>query len=301
MNAVAVSPEVNITSIHDRAVLAYISCSTWSARKLDRKATEDVTSSKGAVKDAARVNKHLLASADDLLKKITKIGADARRFLEANSLPWDDAGNRLLSNDKMMDVVAKVTKMKHEYDAAVEEFVVEYPALRAQALDNLGELANDSEYPQPDVVRGKFNLRLSITPLPTGFGDIRTGLQPMQVAALEAQYTARVRMQFNVALEDAWKRLRTDVVAILDRMGTDDAGKGKVFRNSLFENVRDTAKLLKSLNVFDDPNLESIRFEVEQYLCTADAEQVRSSDAVREATKFHAQTILDKMASILGE
>lgn len=302
MTIATVAPTtVNIPSLHSRAMLAYISVSSWSARKLDRKATDKVTKGAGATTDAARVNKHLLASADASLKKIVKIGGDARRYLEANSLPWDDAGNRLVSNDKAIDVVATVTNMQKDYDAAVEEFVTEYPMLRAQALANLGDMGDNNEYPQPDIVREKFGLRISLNPLPTGFGDARMGLNPEQVKFLEIQFEARVRMQFNVAITDAWRRLRADVESIAERMTIDVDGNRKIFRDSLFANARETCALLRSLNVFDEPNLNQIRFEVEQYLCSADAAQIRSSDHAASTIKFQADAILDRMKDLLGE
>lgn len=293
---------INVVTLHDKAMLAYISVSTWSARKLDKKATSKVTTGAGATSDAARVNKHLLAAADDSLKKIAKIGTDARRFLEANSLPWDDAGNRLLDNIKALEVVGRITQMEQDYRDAVDAFIVEYPLLRAQAIDNLGELAAQEDYPQPDQLRHKFAMRLSLSPLPEGFGDTRTGLSDVQVGALQRQFEARIRMQFHVAIEDAWKRLRLVVAAIAERMdNTADPQKRKIFRDSLFENAKETCLLLKSLNVFEDPQLEQVRYEVEHYLLQHEPEAVRASVDVADTLAFKANEILDRMKDILGE
>lgn len=293
---------INVVSLHDKAMLAYISVSTWSARKLDKKATTRVTNAAAASTDAARVNKHLLASADASLRKIAKIGTDARRYLEANSLPWDDAGNRLVDNLKAIEVVGKITQMEKDYYAAVDEFIVEYPMLRAQAIINLGELAADEDYPQPDQLRHKFSMRLSLEPLPAGFGDVRTGLSPQQVTALGRQFEARTRMKFSVALEDAWKRLRTVVAAIAERMDNSaDPEKRKIFRDSLFENARETCALLKSLNVFEDPNLEQVRYEVEHYLLQHEPDAVRASPDVAATVQYKANELLDRMKAILGE
>ena len=305
MNAIVSTP-ISIPQLHERAMLAYISVSAPAFRKLDKKSTVEVTRDNNATADAVRVNKHLLASADTLLKDIAKKGGEARRYLDANSLPWDDAGNRLLSNEKAIDVVKALGVMEREYKEMVDKFVVEYPVLRAQALSNLGDLADPGEYPPPSEVREKFSMRLSLTPMPQGFGDLRTGLVGAQVSALQAQYEARVRMQFHTAIKDAWERLRMNVAAIAERMDarlnqTDlDSGKRKTFRDSLFENARETCELLKSLNVFDDPQLEAIRYEVEQRLCQ-DAEQVRESDTLTREVKDQAEAILARMAAILGE
>jgi hypothetical protein len=293
---------VNVVQLHDKAMLAYISVSTWSARKLDRKATKQVTENASATTDAARVNKHLLASADKSLKEIAKIGTDARRFLEANSLPWDDAGNRLIDNLKAIEIVGAITQMEKDYLAAVEAFIVEYPVLRAQAISNLGDMAADEDYPQPDRLREKFSMRLSLNPLPEGFGDARMGLSPPQVDALQRQFEARIRMQFNIAIEAAWKRLREVVAAIAERMDNSaDPSKRKIFRDSLFENARETCALLQSLNVFDEPNLNQVRYEVEHYLLQHEPDAVRASVDVADTLSFKANELLDRMKEFLGE
>lgn len=292
---------INIPSLHDRAMLCYISVSCWSARKLDRKASGKVTSEAGASDDAARVNKHLLASADTTLKELTKLGAKARRYLEENSLPWDDAGNRLLSNEKAIEVVTEITNMEKEFSTLADAFTNDYPVLRAQALDNLGDLANSDEYPQPDIVREKFSMRVSMSPLPTGFGDARTGLMPQQVAALQAHFEAGVRKQFNVALEASWRRLLANVESISERLTPGDDGKRKIYRDSLIENARETCQLLRTLNVFDEPSLEAVRAEVENQLCVFDADQLRDNDALSTNVKAAADDILARMKEMLGE
>lgn len=308
MSTVIIPTVVSIPKLHDRAMLSYISVSAPAFRKLDKKSTSEVTNAANATSDAVRVNKHLLASADTLLKDIAKKGGEARRYLDANSLPWDDAGNRLLSNEKAIEVVAKIGVMEREYRGMVDQFVNDYPVLRAQALANLGDLADPGEYPPPSEIRSKFAMRLSLSPVPEGFGDVRTGLSPVQASALQAQYEARVRMQFHTAIKDAWDRLRDNVSKIADRMQaeevTDKDGtkviRNKIFRDSLFENAQETCILLKSLNVFDDPQLEQVRFEVEQFLCQ-DPKQVRENDTLARAIKDKADEVLERMKAILGE
>lgn len=293
--------DLHLPSLHDRAMLAYITVSCWSARKLDRKATSKVTKDNSATADAGRFNKHLLASADESLRALTKLGGQARRYLEANSLPWDDAGNRLLSNEKMIEVVTELTNLERQFDDLADKFTEEYPVLRAQALANLGDLANDEDYPQPDIVRQKFAMRMSLSPLPEGFGDARTGLQPQQVQALQTHFEARMRTQFNVALESAWRRLLENVTHFADRLTPDDEGKRKIFRDSMVTNARETCALLRTLNVFDEPTLDAVRMEVENHICLFDAEQLRDNDQLAKTVHGKAVDLAARMKAILGE
>lgn len=290
-----------IPSLRDRAVLAYLSISCPSFRKLDRKATTKVTDEAGATSDAARVNKHLLASADAQIKALRSRADSARAYLDGNSLPWDYAGNRMLSNEKAIEVIAHMAKLREEYLAAAEAFCVDYPALREVAMRNLGDLANPDDYPSPERIRDKFKMNLSLTPMPDTFGDMRDGMSPAQVEALQEHYEASVKGQYHRAIEAAYRRLYDDVAKIAERMTPDDEGKRKVFRNSLIENARETCALLKSLNVFDDPELEAVRIDVYTKLTMLEPDALRNSDTAAERVLADANAILGKMQSMWEE
>lgn len=289
-------------SLHSRAMLAYVKVSLWSARKLDRKATKQITTANAATDDAARVNKHMLAGADEMLRNVTKAGSKVGLYLHSVTLPWDDAGNRLLPNDKAIEAIATIETLKQEFYTAVDAFVLAYPVLRAQALNNLGDMGDAADYPQPDTVRSKFCMTLSLAPMPEGFGDIRAGLSPEQLDTLEAEYTKSVRAQFAGAITEAWRRLRTNVEAIAERLDNSaDPAKTKIFRNTLFENAKETCALLQSLNVFDDEALEDVRSDVETYLCAYDPDAVRASPTTAEQLKCQADAILSRMRGVMGE
>lgn len=292
-----------ITSIEDRAILAYLSVGGWSARKLDKKATDAVIKdAKATTSDAGRFNKNLLANADKALAAIRKRGDDARKYLDANTLPWDDAGNRLLPNQKSIEVIGTITQMETEYHTAVDEFVRDYPMLRAQALAALGTLGDSSDYPQPDVVRAKFYFRISLQPMANGFKTVdvnqRLGLTDAQVAALQQHYEARAGEQFGRALDVAWQRLRTTVEHLSDRLtpSGDDPLKTKIFRDSMLENARETCELLAALNVFGDADLERARQRVESIVNSVDVKTLREVPAVAAAVKASVDDILRGMS-----
>jgi hypothetical protein len=296
------NPTPVLPQLKERAMLAYLKVSCWSGRKLDRKATAKVTKDAKASDDAGRFNKNLLADADERVKELQSIAGKARRLLEANSLPWDDAGNRLLSNGNAMTLIGDIGKLRDEYNQVADLFTQEYPAVRAQALAALGDMADPQDYPPPDVVRSKFSLQLSLAPLPDGFGDERTGLEKDQVASLQKHFEANARMQFETALLSAWEQLRVVVANISERLTNEPgAEKRKIYRDSLIENARETCALLKSLNVFGDAELDEMRFHVEQTLCAYDADQLRKNDALANSVKNEADKVLARMRELLGE
>jgi hypothetical protein len=293
---------MDLANLNDRASLVYLRIGAWSARKLDRTATKHVTDDNGATADAARVNKHLLANADKQLKDIQKIGSEARRYVESCTLPWDDAGNRLLPNEATLETVTQLTGYEHQYNDAVAEFIDLYPDLREQAKLALGTLANDDDYPPAEAIRDKFSYRLSFNPVPVKFNDLRTGLSPEQASAISQHFEANAKRQVRDALTTAWKRLQENLMRYSDRLKIKDDGSGKmeVFRDSMVEGMRDTCSMLKAMNVFDDDDLERIRIEVEREICQFDADQLRGNQLLAMSVKSKADDILAKMREHLG-
>ena len=289
-----------IHTLHDTSMLAYVSVRTWSARKLDRKATKRLTDEAGADGEAARVNKYLLVNADAQLKVIQRIARKARDVLTDRSLPWDDAGNRLVSNFDTFVLLGDLNKVEQEFDEAVEAFIAEYPRLREIALQGLGDMAQPEDYPPVEVVREKFSIRVSLQPLPDGFSDSRVGLNPEQQAALQRHYEAQSAERYEVALLSAWERLRDDVERYVDRLELDEEGKPKVFQATMVTNLRSTMSLLKNLNVFDSPELRRMCYQIEDTLCRHDPDTLRNSPSAATTARTSAADLVERLNALLG-
>jgi hypothetical protein len=294
---------ISIPDLSKTAMLVYVSISCWSARKLDKKQTLKTTTDAGATSDGARVNKHLLASADSLLREVQRKANEIRNYVDVNTLPWDDAGNRLVSNDRALVVVGEISQLNEEFNKSVDDFVREYPLLRAQALHNLGDMANDEDYPQPDVVRSKFSMKLSFNPLPTGFGDIRVGMTEAQAQAWQSHFEGNVKTQMNLAIRNAWERLRENLQRYSDRLKLKEDGSGKmeIFRDTMVSSLRETVALLTSLNVFNDPELERVTSKVSREIASFEPDALRNSVATSTLVKSEADALLDHMRAILGD
>jgi hypothetical protein len=270
-----------VPNLTDAAMLVYIKIGVWSARKLDKKQTQKTVADAGATADSARVNKHLLASADSKLKDIQRKANQIRDFIEVNTLPWDDAGNRLLSNAQALTVVGPLKTLEDEFYALVDEFVAEYPVIRAQAVANLGDMGDDSDYPQPDVVRSKFSVRVSFSPVPLDFGDVRMGMTEAQAKAWQGAHEAAIKRQTNEALRAAYERLREMLERYSDRLTprTDDLG---------------------SLNVFKDPALDQLLARLQADVACYEPDTLRSSPGSAALAKSNVDDALRNMHALLG-
>ena len=105
------------------AMLVEFNASVWTARKLDKKTTDEVVTSKNAAaKDAARVNKHLLAGRNELDVINTYVGS-VRTYVYENTMPWSDSGIRLLPTANFLTFSQRMADSEQTFFSYVEDFI----------------------------------------------------------------------------------------------------------------------------------------------------------------------------------
>ena len=106
---------MNRYNIDTCALLVEFASSVWTARKLDKTATDEVVYNKRAAsKDAARVNKHLLAGRNEL-ELVQQHVTAARNYVYENTLPWSDSGIRLLPTAKFTEFNDRMGKFEEDF------------------------------------------------------------------------------------------------------------------------------------------------------------------------------------------
>jgi hypothetical protein len=282
----------SIPSIRDRALLVWLTISTWTARKYDRKVSEKVNNDYHASADAGRYNKFLLPGDAASYKALITIAGSIRQQHYADTLAWSDEGWRCLPTANYMQYTETYRKRKAEFDAALDEFVRDYPALKATAKAKLNGLYKEEDYPSAQDIRQRFNLAVEFAPIPAE-GDIRVDLSAAQIASIEASIASRIDSAVSLATGDAWSRLHTVVSKINERLQDPDA----IFRDSLVENANDVCDVLKRLNVTNDPDLESMRVRVMRELTRYSPDALRTNASQRSTVAAAADKILRDMSA----
>lgn len=281
-------------NIGSSALLVEVNVSSWSARKLDRKVTDEVTANKAASKSAARVNKNLLAD-DAKLDAINKYAANFRNWLYDETLPWSNSGLRLIPTAKFFSFKQTLDKYRDEFETMVADFVTEYPTRIAAQAFKLGAMFDRSEYPDAGEIANKFKFNYCFSPVPEA-GHFLVDLGEEMEKELVAEYEKAYEDRVNTAMKDLWTRLKDSLDKIAERLTPDTDGKNKIFRDSLVDNVLDLCGMLRELNVTNDPNLEKARREVEMLLSGVVAEDLRKNEEIRKDVRSEVAAILDKFA-----
>lgn len=280
------------------AMLTEFNASVWTARKLDKSATEEVVTAKNAgAKDAARVNKHLLAGRNEL-EVIQSMVGRARAFVYDNTLPWSDSGLRLLPTANFEKFVAKMNDFEEEFTTLVTNFVDIYPTLITAQAMALGDMFRRDEYPTQNEIMTKFAFRVNYMPVPTA-GDFRVDVGNAAMDDIKAKLARLAEERVEEAMKDVRARLGEHLKRMSDRLTTDwVAGEAKQrrFHDSLVDGALELCDLTKNLNVVNDQELESARATLEQLLCGVTPDELRKNHAVRQDVKKNVDAILDKFS-----
>ena len=294
MNATS-TPRYNLDTC---SMLVEFNAPVWTARKLDRGATDEIVASKNAkAKDAARVNKHLLAGRTEL-DVIQQMVGRARQFVYDNTLPWSDSGIRLLPTLNFEKFATRMNEFEEEFEQLVHNFVTIYPTLITAQAMALGDMFKRDDYPTQNEIMTKFSFRVSYMPVPTA-GDFRVDVGNAAMDDIKAKLQRVADERIEEAMRDVHSRLSDHLKRMSDRLTTDvvdGVSKNRRFHDSLVDGGLELCDLIKGLNVVNDPALESARSTLEQLLCGVTPDELRKNEVVRDDVKKNVDAILDKFS-----
>jgi len=277
-------------------LLVEFNASVWTARKLDKTTTTEVVANKNAgSKDAARVNKHLLAGRTEL-DVIQQAVGRARQFVYDNTLPWSDSGLRLLPTVNFMKFTERMNDFDEEISALVKSFVAIYPTLITAQAMALGDMFKRDDYPTANEIVTKFSFRVNYMPVPTS-GDIRVDVGNQAQKELNDRLQALTQERIDNAMNDIKNRLLDHLKRMSDRLTTDYvAGEAKQrrFHDTLVDGALELCDMAKALNVTNDVGLEQARKELEQLLTGVTPDELRKNEAIRQDVKKNVDSILSK-------
>lgn len=280
------------TDIHSRALLVWLTITTWTARKYDKKISQKVNSEYHASSDAGRYNKFLLPGDCAAYKTLVNLAGQIRAEHYSTTLAWSDEGWRLLPVDNFMKYTERYREQQSELRRALDAFIANYPTMQANARSLLNGMYRDEDYPTVQDLRTRFTLDVQYSPVPAS-GDIRVDLAHDQLQAIEASIANRVESAVKIAVQDSWKRLYEVVARVSETLNVKD----KIFRDTLISNAVDICESLKALNVTNDPDLEAMRVRVQSELTRTEPDILRDKPRQRAMVAAKADDILKAMSS----
>lgn len=284
-----------VTSLASSAVLVDLNIAMWTARKTDKKVSEEIDAAKGTKARSGNFHKKLLAG-NSLLDEMQKFVTEVRTYHYAVTQPWSDSGTRLLMMGRFMEYNTKMRDYQAKFQDFKQQFTEKYNEMVSTAAFTLGELFNREDYPMLETIEKKFYLNYEYTPVPVS-GDFRVDIGNEGIQELIGRYETQFQSRVKVAMQDAWDRLHECVSRISERLDfTGENGDKKIFRDSLVDNALELVDLLKHMNITADAEMERSRKQLEQAISSVSAQELRESPEIRKDVKSQVDDILKRMS-----
>jgi hypothetical protein len=288
--------------LSQKAVIADVVIRRWTGRKLDRQVTDEVNSERNAEADAGRYNKLLISK--DAFREVHRLTSTARQRHYHYTLPWSDAGFRILPTAKFDEFANEFRTLRGEFEAAAVIFDKKYPDYVAGAKKRLGKMFNADDYPANARIRTMFSFKVSIRPCPDA-NDFRVSLGKEQLQDIKSG----LEQEMQAALQEAMREPVRRIIDVVEKMAgklkaykpaTDTDRAENTFRDSLVDNVRELVPLLSAFNLTGDKDLAKIATRMDKELCKSDADVLREDEATRKKVAKAAEEILKQANALMA-
>lgn len=282
----------NVASISSSAVLVDLNISVWTGRKMDKKVSAEIDADHSTQVRAGNYHKALMAGAQEL-EAISKYASQIRQWHSQQTLPWSDAGTRLVPTMRLFDYKAELATREREFEHLINEFLIAYDTLVQGAQFRLGSLFNADEYPPRDVVASKFGMRYVFSPLPTS-GDFRVDIGNEGLEELKQQFDTNQNRYIQQAMLDVWLRVKDVAERLSNQLRVDDSGgKGKLYQSTL-DGALELCEMLRSMNLTNDPELDQVRKNLQMTLQGVDLKELKKDEQVRLSVKSEIDDLISK-------
>lgn len=291
------SANIAVPSISSSSFKVFVCLRQWAGQKKDKQASEEITDAKGAKKGTARVTKSLLGDCPELKAIQQLVGRVRNHHLYTYTLPWDDAGWRLLTTLLMPKFFESMTSLQQEFYDLVDVFVNAYHLEKVEAQIQLGDLFDANDYPSESELRSKFSFDIDKEPIPET-GDWRVDVQREAMDDIKSEYQKRMDSKIDAAMSDVWSQLHKALSKLAERIDYTDAETKKVFKASTVDNLLELVDLLDAFNITGDPDMAQVSVDLKNAMRGISPEALREDGGLRAETKRALDEAMKSLPSL---
>lgn len=288
-------------SFHETCMLGSLSISMPEMRRNAREQAAKIEVENHAKNGTISASKHLMAGIESH-KRIKDYAAMQRAWWTKVTLPWFDGKGapRACNALGVTDLKAELGDRMRGFYTLVDEFMPQYPVIRAQRKFEMGDLFDERDFPPPDVLRRKFGFTFDFYSLPKS-EDIRfmSGLDSTAAQEMAEQARKSEQARIEKAMATVAQRLYKVVKSMHDTMSVPIGEKGAKFNNSKLENILIMADTLPMLNLTNDPKLAKMAAEAKK-IAMKSPEELRENPDMRKRAADEAGKLATKLSSMFS-
>lgn len=279
-------------NIFEKGCLVQLSASVWGAsRKINPGKITDVISSHQWL----TASKKLVDP--DSLKPIKKIVNASRIYLGSVSLPFPIQGMAFVPKEMISVVDEKLKYFKKDFNQSVESFIKRYDELRSMAIEHLGELFSEMDYPLNIHNKFSFIWRFVVLDVPNNNTRI---LAPEVYEREKEKFIHTMEEARVLAIESLRVEFSDLIKRMTERFTTGQDGKPKVFKNSTVHNFYEFFETFKQRNIFRDKELNQLVDQAQKILGGKTADLIRSNSNLKEQIRSEMKIVEKSMSEILS-
>jgi hypothetical protein len=288
----------HITSLATSSILVSVDIKVWTATKQDKPSADELTASKKADKNTARVTQHLLAD-NPLHKDLINERQRIYNWMQRITYPWSGSQSLLpvISLPKFMQ---EYTQHEQSFTNKKDKFLADYQNIIGTMAFKMGDMFDRNSYPDAHTLQDKFAITLYTSEVPTG--DYRVQISQELADDLHHNYE---RQSANL-VNEVIARQSAQLVEVMKSISNscsieeslDDQGQLKIKRKKLYDSTIERALELcdtySSFNLTANPDLEAARSSLAGLLKDVNIDALRDSDSLRNKVKSEVDNILNK-------
>jgi hypothetical protein len=286
----------NITKLCEKAMLVKLTIRRAALTKRDNFLTAKLQAQEQD--RGLTVLTKLFKSKDSPINVIMTRYGEVYAYHKQHTLPYMDAGPRVLPNGLYFDYTQEMKKRIAAVDSMLAQYLPQYDSLVlddviARNGSNIAGRASPDDYPTAEEFERSMSVELRFQPMP----DVRHFLFDLSDDDLAACERAEAEAAA-LANADTVNRMLKPLHTLVTRLGEYQGLKGERFHNSIVENVIDGCALARKLALQPTPELlaeiTNLEDAAKGYL--ANVEVIKGSANARDEAKRKLQEVAAKMA-----
>jgi len=287
------------TKLSDKVVLVKLTMRRAALTKRDNFLTDKVQRQEG---DASlTVLTKLFRNRDSVINQILSKYNEIYGYHKKQTLPYVDAGPRLLPNELYFDYTQEMRKRIADVDNLLDVYMPMYDQLVQDDVmyRNAGHMAgraNASEYPTAEQFRQATSVEMRFQPMP----DARHFLFDLSEED-EASFKRAEDEALAAANADMVSRMLKPLAALVTKLSEYQGLKGERFHNSLIDNVIDGCDTALKLAINPSQELRDtvtfIKDQAQKMLTTV--EVVKGSAIARANAKYELELVAKRLEGLM--
>lgn len=203
----------------------------------------------------------------------------ARKLLARYALPFPISGLHLVPKDSIDEIDNRLEMFQADFMNKVSSFAEFYAEAREEAKTALGELFNDTDYPQDIRTKFKFEWRFMLLDVPTK----ATFLSPETYQREKEKFLGLMAETRELAIAGLREEFSEVITHLSDKVTGGD-NKPKILRSNMTNRISEFLDGFSDRNLFDDEKLSALVNEAKTLVKTINGNPyaVQYNDVLRQ-------------------